>query len=307
MRKRLFALSVLTGMSVALQAQSTQSAGQQSGTTSSQSQTTQGQSNTQGQSSTQGQRSRDQGTAGQTTTTGGQTPTTGTQTTTIGSTNAGGQQSYAGVLMDASCAVIASNTRAGTPGSSTGVNTYSGSTSTTAATGATGTGTTGEGNTTITGTSRTTDVAAARSTTEAGAQTQRDTASTTAGRTTAGTPTAGTTTPGTTTAGTTAGAAGTTGERSRTGSDPATSASFTTVREKYRDCMVKPTTTSFAIHSDGRLIVLDESANQMVRQQVTSDQFRSAMTDASGNPKWMSVTLNGSMQGDRLSVTSVQR
>jgi hypothetical protein len=97
-----------------------------------------------------------------------------------------------------------------------------------------------------------------------------------------------------------------TGERSRT-ADPTTSSSFTTVREKYRDCMVKPTTTSFAIHSDGRLIMLDDAANRLMGQQLASDQFRSRMTDAAGNAKWMSVTVDGSMQGDRMSVTSVKK
>jgi hypothetical protein len=79
------------------------------------------------------------------------------------------------------------------------------------------------------------------------------------------------------------------------------------VREKYRACMVKPTSTSFALHSDGRLVVLDEAGNQLVRQQLALEEFRSAMTDAGGNAKWMSVTVDGSMQGDRMSVTSVKK
>jgi hypothetical protein len=71
--------------------------------------------------------------------------------------------------------------------------------------------------------------------------------------------------------------------------------------------MVKPASSAFAIHSDGKLIVLDEASNQIVRQQISSDQFKGDLTDASGNPKWMSVKLSGSMQGDRLSVTSVSK
>jgi hypothetical protein len=71
--------------------------------------------------------------------------------------------------------------------------------------------------------------------------------------------------------------------------------------------MVKSTTTSFAVHSDGRLLLLDDASNQMVRQQLSSDQFRSGLTDASGNPSWMNVTLDGSMQGSRLSITSVKK
>src|SRR5688572_14104239 len=176
MRKALFALSVLAGISVGLQAQSTQTAGQQSGATA--------------------------------------------------STPGGGKQSWAGVLMDASCSVIASNARAGMPGAATA---SAGNTST------------------LNRATTATDVSPARSTSEAGAQSARDTASTA----------------------TTASTGNPAGERSRTESiDPATSSSFTTVREKYRDCMVKPTTTSFAIHSDGRLIILDGAGNQTVRQQM---------------------------------------
>jgi hypothetical protein len=53
--------------------------------------------------------------------------------------------------------------------------------------------------------------------------------------------------------------------------------------------------------------MLDDASNQLMRQQLASDQFRSAMTDAAGNAKWMSVTVDGSMQGDRMSVTSVKK
>jgi hypothetical protein len=71
--------------------------------------------------------------------------------------------------------------------------------------------------------------------------------------------------------------------------------------------MVKPSTASFAIHSEGRLLVLDDASNQMLRQQIGSDKFRNVFTDASGTAKWGTVTLNGSMQGDQLSVSSVSR
>jgi len=98
------------------------------------------------------------------------------------------------------------------------------------------------------------------------------------------------------------------GQRSRTAEvEPADSSSFTTVREKYKDCMVKPSSTKFAIHSAGKLIMLDDSSNQVVKQALTGDQFQGELTDASGKPQWMSVTLSGSMQGDRLKVTSVSR
>jgi hypothetical protein len=218
MRKVLLALPVLTGLSVALHAQAA------------------------------GQQSTPPTTAGQ------------SRTTTIGqkSDTAASQQDWSGVLMDASCSVIAS----ATTNSSRSVTSYTGSSAQSAPQSA----------------ESTKDASPARSTTEAGVPARQES-----------------TTPES-------------GERSRTATaDPATSASFTTVREKYRDCMVKPTTTSFAIHSDGRLIVLDEPGNEVVRQQMTSEQFRSRITDAGGNSKWTSVTLNGSMKGERLNVTSVQK
>jgi hypothetical protein len=98
------------------------------------------------------------------------------------------------------------------------------------------------------------------------------------------------------------------GQRSRTTDvEPADSSSFTTVREKYKDCMVKPSSTKFAIHSAGKLIVIDEASNQVVKQALSGDQFQGDLTDASGKPQWMSVTLSGPMQGDRLKVTSVSK
>jgi hypothetical protein len=177
-------------------------------------------------------------------------------------------QTISGVLMDSSCPVISSKQISSVKSSnSSGITTYTGGSSKTAAT------STARGET-RTSTASASDVSPARSTAEH-----------TATQTPAGAGTA---------------------QRSRT-TDTAISSSFTTVREKYRDCMVKPTSTSFAIHSDGRLVVFDEASNQLIRQQLASEEFRSAMTDAGGNAKWMSVKVDGSMQGNRMSVTSVKR
>jgi hypothetical protein len=120
----------------------------------------------------------------------------------------------------------------------------------------------------------TADVAPARSTTEtAGAQAARDTA---------------------------------TGERSRSAqTDETKSTWFAAVQEKYRDCMARSTSTAFAVHTEDGLIVLDEAGNLAVRQEMPSDHFRTGLTDGNGRPKWMSVILNGSMHGDKLTVTTV--
>jgi hypothetical protein len=99
------------------------------------------------------------------------------------------------------------------------------------------------------------------------------------------------------------GAPNATGERSRT-EDVAIS---TTVREKYGKCMVKADTNSFALYSDGRLILIEPASAITVRQQMSSEGFRGNMTDASGQPKWFTVTVTGKMKGDQLAVTSIRQ
>jgi hypothetical protein len=81
----------------------------------------------------------------------------------------------------------------------------------------------------------------------------------------------------------------------------------TTVREKYRNCMATPTTSAFAIHSNGQVMVLDDASNAVVREQLASNpDLKSGMADASGSPKFMSVTVNGSTTGNQLTVVSIQ-
>jgi hypothetical protein len=62
----------------------------------------------------------------------------------------------------------------------------------------------------------------------------------------------------------------------------------------------------FAIHADGQLYVLDQAGNDMVRRQMSNEAFRAGMADASGQPKFMTVTVLGTPSGDRLSITSVR-
>lgn len=82
---------------------------------------------------------------------------------------------------------------------------------------------------------------------------------------------------------------------------------ITTVREKYRDCMARATTTDFALHANGQLYTLDPASNDMVRQQMQNEAFRASMTDAAGEPQFITVMVKGSVTGQTLSITSVRR
>jgi hypothetical protein len=93
-----------------------------------------------------------------------------------------------------------------------------------------------------------------------------------------------------------------TGERSRSADSVST-----TIRDKYRDCIAKETTTSFAIHADGSLYVLDRAGNDLIRQQMGGEAFRGSMTNAAGAPQWVTVTVQGTANGDSLTITSVRR
>lgn len=235
-----------------------------------------------------------------------QQPAPGTATQTQATATAGaGQQNWSGVLLDASCSAITSE-RASTS-TTTGVTSYSASTSKGAT--ATTPGTPAQPGASASATikaneTNANDPLAPRTTTQASAT------ATTAERSRTTTPDA---TPSATTARTTPGTATSqstvaVGERSRTIGTPdlADSGAFTG-SEKYKDCMIKPASSAFAIHSNGKLIILDEASNQMVREQLSGDQFKNSLSDANGNPKWTSVTLSGSIQGDRLKVTSVNK
>jgi hypothetical protein len=83
---------------------------------------------------------------------------------------------------------------------------------------------------------------------------------------------------------------------------------MTTVREKYAQCMPTATTTSFAIHSNGQPYILDQAGNDMVRQQMSGEAFRAGMTDASGQPRWMAVTVEGTPGANHgLTITSIRK
>jgi hypothetical protein len=88
----------------------------------------------------------------------------------------------------------------------------------------------------------------------------------------------------------------TTGERSRSIDSTGAGGQWTAVREKYKDCKVTPNTSSFALMSNGQLYMIDD-ANGTLGKQASSN---------TGRDDWHSVTVMGNMQGDHISVSSVQ-
>jgi hypothetical protein len=54
--------------------------------------------------------------------------------------------------------------------------------------------------------------------------------------------------------------------------------------------------------------VLDQASNEMVRQQMRNEAFRGAMTDRTGEPHWITVTVVGTPgENNALSITSVRK
>jgi hypothetical protein len=86
------------------------------------------------------------------------------------------------------------------------------------------------------------------------------------------------------------------GDRNRAAGDAAGS-QWTTAREKYRDCKVTGLTSSFALLSNGTLYMIDDTSGAL-RQRMASDT--GTATD------WRTVTVMGSGNGDRITVSSVQ-
>lgn len=77
--------------------------------------------------------------------------------------------------------------------------------------------------------------------------------------------------------------------------------------DRYDTCKATASTTDFAIHTDGQLLVLDEEGNDLVRQQMRNDSFRASMSDESGAPRWLTVMVEGRKTGERLTITSLRR
>lgn len=77
--------------------------------------------------------------------------------------------------------------------------------------------------------------------------------------------------------------------------------------DKYENCKATGNTSDFAIHTDGKLFVLDEGGNEVVRQQVRNESFRASMIDDNGSPRWLTVTVEGRPMGERLTIVSLRR
>src|SRR4051794_11171643 len=90
------------------------------------------------------------------------------------------------------------------------------------------------------------------------------------------------------------------GERART-------ESALSVREKYKDCAVKPGTTAFAIHTDRQVYILESASNRMVQEQMRNEAFRASMSDRAGADRFMTVTVMGTPSGNKLQITSVRK
>jgi hypothetical protein len=58
---------------------------------------------------------------------------------------------------------------------------------------------------------------------------------------------------------------------------------------------------------DGKLFLLDEGGNEVVRSQVRNESFRASMVDDSGAPRWLTVTVEGRPAGQRLNIISMRR
>ena len=77
--------------------------------------------------------------------------------------------------------------------------------------------------------------------------------------------------------------------------------------DKYEKCKATADTVDFAIHTDGKLFLLDEGGNQVVRQQVRNESFRASMLDDNGSPRWLTVTVEGRPAGEKLTILSLRR
>jgi len=80
------------------------------------------------------------------------------------------------------------------------------------------------------------------------------------------------------------------------------------VASKYDACRPGAETTEFAIHATGKLYVLDQTSNEMVRNQMRNEAFRASMSNGRDGSRWMTVTVLGTPgPGDSLKVESVRK
>ena len=239
-----------------------------------------------------------------------QDPSTLKSARTTASASMPSGQMYKGVLMDASCSAIqtklssmntSETTRAKTEtatattasaSSQTGgatANTPSGAGTSGSLSSTTNSGGTATSPTTATETPATTSAKTGVSTDQSGNATSNTSTATTASASGAGTSGSNSVTSYTGTTGS--------GDRNRKmDTDTSTAGSqWVTVREKYKDCKPTASTTSFAIMSNGELYLVDDASGTL-KQRVSNN------TDTD----WHSVSINGSLTGNRLNATSIQ-
>jgi hypothetical protein len=77
--------------------------------------------------------------------------------------------------------------------------------------------------------------------------------------------------------------------------------------DRYDGCKASASSSRFAIHTDGQLFILDDDGNDVVRQQMRNDSFRSSLSDESGAARWLTVMVEGHRNGDRLTLSSLRR
>lgn len=77
--------------------------------------------------------------------------------------------------------------------------------------------------------------------------------------------------------------------------------------DRYDRCKATASTTEFAIHTDGQLFLLDTTGNDLVRQQMRNETFRSSLSTEAGEPRWLTVMVEGRPSGETLEVVSLRR
>lgn len=67
------------------------------------------------------------------------------------------------------------------------------------------------------------------------------------------------------------------------------------VSEVYKECKLKPATSSYALLSDGKVYLLDDTMGSL-RQKMTGNT----------STGWITMSVIGSLEGDKIKVSSVQ-
>jgi hypothetical protein len=77
------------------------------------------------------------------------------------------------------------------------------------------------------------------------------------------------------------------------------------IPERYRDCKVKSSTTSFAIYANNRMYMLDRVSNQMMQEQMLKEKTQ---LPSAGSSAWINRTVVGTATSDDvLTLRSVRK